>query len=233
MHSAVHPHPGGARSRLGSCWLLLLVLGGCADQRGGIITELPDPVFAPTRTVPSRPARVAPRPAPPVFERPSVTSVPPDWRPRGGISGRWRCIVIHHSASTSGGARRFDREHKDRGWDGLGYHFVIGNGTETPSGRVEVGQRWREQKHGAHCKTPDAFYNQHGIGICLVGNFELSRASGAQMDSLARLVSFLLEECGIPVQNVYTHGGVTGKTLCPGRHFSLAELRRNLAAIAS
>ena len=63
---------------------------------------------------------------------------------------------------------------RDNQWDELGYHFVIGNGTHTGDGQVEVGSRWGKQKHGAHCKTPDNYYNDHGIGICLVGNFENS-----------------------------------------------------------
>ncbi|MFQ5589758.1 MAG: peptidoglycan-binding protein, partial [Phycisphaerae bacterium] len=58
---------------------------------------------------------------------------------RGRISPRWTTIVIHHSATETGGASLFDRFHRKRGWDGLGYHFVIGNGTDTPDGLIEVG----------------------------------------------------------------------------------------------
>ena len=136
--------------------------------------------------------------------------------------------MIHHSATDAGGAACFDRAHRNRGWDELGYHFVIGNGTDTRDGAIEVGPRWTKQKHGAHCKTSDNFYNQHGIGICLVGNLEHSRPTSAQMDSLAELVSFLMARCRIPLAKVYTHGGVTGKTACPGRNFSLAALKRRL-----
>src|SRR5688500_4663582 len=88
-------------------------------------------------------------------------------------SNRWTCIVIHHSASEAGGADRFDDWHRTKGWDELGYHFVIGNGSDTADGQVEVGPRWLAQKHGAHCKTKDEYYNNHGIGVCLVGNFDL------------------------------------------------------------
>ena len=46
-----------------------------------------------------------------------------------------RAIVIHHSATDRGGAKAFDEYHrKKNGWDELGYHFVIGNGTDTPDG---------------------------------------------------------------------------------------------------
>ena len=77
------------------------------------------------------------------------------------------------------------------GWDELGYHFVIGNGRGTPDGMIEVGSRWHKQKHGAHCKTPDNYFNNHGIGICLVGDFTKRRPSAAQMASLEQLVRFL------------------------------------------
>ena len=147
-----------------------------------------------------------------------------------GISQRWTCIVIHHSAGDSGGAATFDVFHRGvRGWDELGYHFVIGNGTDTGDGQIEVGSRWRKQKHGAHCKTSDNFFNDRGIGICLVGNFDKYHPTPAQMDSLERLVRFLMVRCDIPLDQVLTHGLVTGKTACPGRYFPLAALKRNLS----
>jgi N-acetyl-anhydromuramyl-L-alanine amidase AmpD len=144
-------------------------------------------------------------------------------------SNRWECIVIHHSASEFGGANRFDEWHKSRGWDGLGYHFVIGNGTDTPDGQVEVGFRWTQQEHGAHCRTPDDYYNQHGIGICLVGNFDNYQPSPAQLKSLVRLCRFLCRRFNIPPDQIFTHGGVTGKTDCPGKNFDLGALSSQVA----
>ena len=148
----------------------------------------------------------------------------------GKLSRRWTTIVIHHSATHRGGARLFDKNHREsRGWDELGYHFVIGNGTDTPDGYVEVGSRWHKQKHGAHCKTPSNYYNDHGIGICLVGNFESGPPSRKQMTSLTHLVRFLSQACGIPRERITTHHHVNGKTKCPGRYFSLAEVHRALS----
>ena len=35
-------------------------------------------------------------------------------------------IVVHHSASKQSTTRdQIDRWHKDRGWSGVGYHYVI------------------------------------------------------------------------------------------------------------
>ena len=86
----------------------------------------------------------------------------------------WRYIVLHHSASASGNYDQIDAEHrKILGIDGCGYHFVIGNGTGSRDGQIEVSQRWNNQKQGAHtrnARTHDA--DEYGIGICLVGDFD-------------------------------------------------------------
>ena len=150
--------------------------------------------------------------------------------PRAGTppadARRWECIVIHHSATDLGGARRFDKGHREKGWDDLGYHFVIGNGSDTRDGLVEVGPRWKEQRHGAHCRSPEDYYNEHGIGVCLVGNFDEGPPSPAQKQSLTRLVRHLCKAYDIPPDRIHTHGGVTGTTHCPGKHFNLKALRR-------
>ena len=159
--------------------------------------------------------------------RNGAASAPRAWTPTVK-SNRWECIVIHHSATDFGGARRFDKGHKDKGWDDLGYHFVIGNGSDTRDGLVEVGPRWKEQRHCAHCRSPEDYYNEHGIGICLVGNFDEDKPTAAQTQSLAKLVRFLCRKYNIPASRVYTHGGVTHQTRCPGKHVDLKALRRSV-----
>ncbi len=152
------------------------------------------------------------------------------WYPRGRrISPRWTSIIIHHSGTATGGAKTFDKYHRQKnGWDELGYHFVIGNGTDTPDGHIEVGPRWHKQKHGAHCKTANNYYNEHGIGICLVGDFTRTRPTDRQLTSLNRLVRFLCDRCGIPPERIATHSDITRKTRCPGHRFKLAPLQRSL-----
>lgn len=159
--------------------------------------------------------------------RNGAAAAPRGWAP-SVKSNPWKCIVIHHSATDFGGARRFDKGHKEKGWDDLGYHFVIGNGSDTRDGIVEVGPRWREQRHGAHCRSPEDYYNEHGIGICLVGNFDEDRPSAAQVQNLTKLVRFLCRRYDIPPSKVYTHGGVTHQTRCPGKHFDLKSLRKSI-----
>ncbi len=131
---------------------------------------------------------------------------------------RWRFIVIHHSATAGGNADRFDAEHRRRGFDELGYHFVITNGLGGSDGAVEVGSRWTQQKHGAHCAgTPDNEYNEHGIGICLVGDFRSSPPSEAQLLALRDLVTRLLAEHGMTPDDVVCHcDAPNARTECPG-----------------
>jgi len=202
-----------------------LIVSGCATDRKAIVTHLPPPAYE-TRPAP----RVTERHfAPPAAPRPRVEQVPRNWSPPGGVSNRWKTIVIHHSASQSGNARKFDSYHRNvNHWDELGYHFVIGNGTDSGDGEVEVGSRWVKQKHGAHCKTQNNYYNDHGIGICLVGDFRRSGPSPAQMRSLTRLVRFLTRQCRIGAEGIVSHGGVTGKTICPGPRFPMYALRSAL-----
>lgn len=179
-------------------------------------------------------------PASPVSWKPSVRVPRPrgvthrydsSWYPRGRrISPRWTYVVLHHSATERGGAAAFDKHHRlHNGWDELGYHFVIGNGTDTPDGYVEVGPRWYKQKHGAHCKTPNNYFNEHGIGICLVGDFTKTRPTRRQLASLRHLLRFVCTECGIPPERVTAHASVKRSTQCPGRHFPLRAVRHALA----
>jgi len=156
----------------------------------------------------------------------ALTQVPSEVRAR-----RWRYIVVHHSASASGSARSINDYHTNvRGWsNGLGYHFVIGNGTATPDGFIEVGPRWAKQLHGAHAKSPGDRMNRTGIGICLVGNFEETHPTDAQMQALVELVRRLQRRYNIPSRNVIGHRDVIeGYTVCPGRNFSLERLREML-----
>jgi len=75
--------------------------------------------------------------------------------------------------------------------------------------------------HGAHAGKQE--YNQHGIGICLVGNFQETSPSAAQLAAVRRLVATLKHEYTIPTGNVIAHRDVKA-TECPGKHFPLAEI---------
>lgn len=208
--------------------LLLLCAGvagsGCAAKPHTTVAQLEPYAGSRPGEIGKLPKRVARQPP-----RVATGKAAGGWIPAGGLSNRWKYIVIHHSASRTSTPQGMRQWHmQGRGWDELGYHFVIGNGVRYGDGKVFVGNRWAQQKHGAHTKTPSNDYNQHGIGICLIGDFETGRPTEKQLQSLARLVSFLSAKCGIGRSRILTHGGVTHKTACPGSHFSLDALFRRM-----
>ena len=139
----------------------------------------------------------------------------------------WKYVVLHHSASPSGGYDSIDREHRERlGWKGCGYHFVIGNGSESPDGRIEVARRWTEQMNGVHCrdgKHPDV--NEYGIGICLVGDLEKSPPTERQVAAAQALIGYLRERYKIDADHAETHSHLAASpTSCPGRLFPAQQI---------
>ncbi|WP_051585994.1 N-acetylmuramoyl-L-alanine amidase [Caldanaerobius polysaccharolyticus] len=139
-------------------------------------------------------------------------------------------IVVHHSATSSGNVEIFRREHKARGWADVGYHYVITNGNGGPDGEVQAGRPL--QMVGAHALGA----NQVSIGICLVGNFMETQPTDKQWKSLVNLCRSLMTRFNIPVDHVIghkevpSHFNVNYATDCPGKNFSISNLRKELSA---
>lgn len=151
-----------------------------------------------------------------------------EWAPHV-LERKWQYIVVHHSDTESGNKQTFHEHHVNvNGWDELGYHFVIGNGKGSGLGEVEIGPRWRKQKHGAHAKTPDNRYNDFGIGICLVGDFCGGNVPHKkQMDALVKLVKYMQHRYNIPKNRVLRHCD-TKVTDCPGESFPWYEFLKKI-----
>ncbi len=135
---------------------------------------------------------------------------------------KWKWLVVHHSAVDSGNAKSYDYYHrKVKGIrDGLAYHFVIGNGKNSGDGEVEIGPRWTKQLRGGHVQRTEV--NDHGIGICLVGNFEKHPPTRRQLSAFTELTDFLQEIVLEKKCRFAGHKEIDpGHTLCPGRHFPL------------
>lgn len=144
-------------------------------------------------------------------------------------SGKWKKIIIHHSATPVDDAMNMHRVHKARGMkNGLAYHFVISNGSrKATDGEVFIGGRWKGQLDGGHVKKLS--WNQTCIGICLIGNFEIKPPTSRQMKTLEGLCEYLMKRCSIPKSQVTTHKVLhKGHTACPGKYFSLPSLTRQL-----
>lgn len=202
----------------------LLILGGCASYE-----PMPD-VVETTRVEP-----IVVHQAPPKYVKPKPkqdtirNDFPRDWLPPADVEKKWTAIVVHHSATETGNAAIFDKMHREQNhWDGVGYDFVIGNGTDSGDGEVEVTFRWQKQIAGAHCGgTPDNWANEDAVGVCLVGHFDYSAPTSRQMQSLTELINFLQLRYNISTNRIYGHRNTPGArvTDCPGRMFPMARLK--------
>jgi len=145
---------------------------------------------------------------------------------------RWQFIVVHNSGTRQGNARVFDYYHKHvrRMQNGLAYHFVIGNGTSTGNGQIEVGDRWCRQINGGHVHSD--YLNNISLGICLVGDFNRDQPTRAQLDACEELIRYLRDRCGktergtIPVKPHREMNPPRWPTDCPGDDFPYSWFRR-------
>jgi hypothetical protein len=112
------------------------------------------------------------------------------------LKRRWQFIIVHNSGTRQGNARVFDYYHRNvrRMVNGLAYHFVIGNGTSSGNGQIEIGNRWRRQINGGHVHSD--YLNNISLGICLVGDFNRDQPTRAQLDSCEELIRYLRTRCG-------------------------------------
>jgi len=130
------------------------------------------------------------------------------------IVGAVNMTFVHHTAwntcldrdSCVREVRKVQDYHMDsRGWDDIGYTFMIGD-----DGRVYEGRGWTVV--GAHT----LHYNSVSYGMCIMFNFMDVVPSGAALQTLKALI-----ECGITKgyitsdYKLYGHRDA-GCTLCPG-----------------
>lgn len=121
-------------------------------------------------------------------------------------------LILHCSATPKGrdiSAADIDRWHRLRGFDGIGYHYVI-----RLDGTVEQGRALN--RAGAHCKG----HNADSIGICYVGGLDADGKSPcdtrteAQRVAMLALVRTLLSTYHLPLSAVHGHNEYAPKA-CP------------------
>lgn len=123
-------------------------------------------------------------------------------------------ILVHHTGGTDDDpladtshhtAKTIENWHLQKGWDGLGYHFVI-----EKTGKIYAGRP--EHRNGAHAKG----YNTKSIGICLSGNFDATVPTEEQKQSLRFLLANMSEKYNIKRDNIVPHRTFANKT-CYGK----------------
>lgn len=92
-----------------------------------------------------------------------------------------------------------DQWHKQRGWNGVGYHYFIQN-----DGNIQKGRNLDQV--GAHCEG----HNSDSIGICLSGKHNFTRN---QFYSLAFLIKKLQKEYDI--KEIEGHNYYDKSKTCP------------------
>lgn len=104
------------------------------------------------------------------------------------------------------------KEHLDRNYGDVGYHFLVDY-----TGGVWQGRALRYE--GAHVSGQ----NESNVGILMVGNFEKQDPSEAQRTAMVRLVAGVRDLFGIKQHRVYGHRDL-GSSVCPGgRLYPLVE----------
>lgn len=109
-------------------------------------------------------------------------------------------LIVHCSATPEGksfSVADIDRWHRQRGWNGIGYHFVI-----YLDGSIHTGRRLAQI--GAHCKG----HNANSIGICYIGGCNSYGKSPKDTRTAAQktALSTLLKELKKQFPNASIHG---------------------------
>lgn len=124
-------------------------------------------------------------------------------------------IIIHCSDSNYGDFEAIDEWHKERGWDGCGYHYLLLNGYRSSTSEYKaeddgILEKGRDDRTaGAHCYG----HNGSSIGICIIGKHLFSTSQ--IFDALPTLLSMLCLEYDLTVDDIYGHHEFNSNKACP------------------
>ena len=146
-------------------------------------------------------------------------------------------IILHHSATdyqqnaddTTGkqigkticdrAQEKYKKDYPDYKCD---YHFIIGHGGDVFKGQPVEQPSW-------HCTNYQA--NLVSIGICFLGNFERIEMPTEQFNSGVKLISALMKQYNVPLENVLRHKDIVSdithkinSTECPGKNFPYVHM---------
>ena len=139
-----------------------------------------------------------------------------------GIPKRWEHIIIHHSASPDGYFQDFDgikNYHVNHlGWNDIGYHYIL----ENIKGRYKILKGRLLDTTGAHCYQERM--NHKGIGICVIGNYDLKEPDISQYYAVGMLCRELMRAFTISIANIQPHNRYANYKSCPGKKFDMMKL---------
>ena len=135
--------------------------------------------------------------------------------------------IVLHTASFDGpcDAEEIRKWHLERGFDEIGYHYVITGSTHDSSSEIEYARPLLYR--GAHA------YGSNGttIGICVTGHGDIEEWSKDQIENVCLLVNSLRFVYGISIKNVIGHGETKFQKLnrfktCPGKKINMDKIRK-------
>lgn len=113
-------------------------------------------------------------------------------------------VVFHHSLAHKSDVEEIRSWHLERGFEDIGYHFVILKTGNTESGR-DI------KMVGAHASGKNA----DSIGICFEGDFRIETATERQYDAATALYHCLCRAYGKNL-SIEFHRELTDENPCPG-----------------
>lgn len=152
----------------------------------------------------------------------------------------WAFSIIHHSATPDGAfisdfdaIKKFHMSYRLKGdiitkdeaekliaqgqrvimpWVDIAYHYVI----EYDGGKLVVKEGRTLETSGAHCVG----MNGKGLGICLVGNYDVKEPDDEQYNLLADVNVAIMKAYNVPIQNIKPHHFYAAWKSCPGNKFN-------------
>ena len=149
---------------------------------------------------------------------------------------KFKTIVLHHSLTPDQETKDWDAIKKYHinvnGFSDIGYHF----GVEKVHGKFMIFQGRPLNRVGAHAgvKGVSNKYNTEGLGILLVGNFDLTEPSKNAYAVLAKIVKKCMIVFDISVDDVIGHRDVYDRLniprqkTCPGALFDIEKFKHLL-----
>lgn len=125
-----------------------------------------------------------------------------------------KILIFHHSAIKAITVEKIDNLHKNKGWEGIGYHYFIAKDGAIYEGRPEGAE-------GAHTIGK----NRESIGICVEGNLEEEEITLNQIVSIEKLSLYLCLKYDI--NDILQHKDFAN-TLCPGKNFPIDEIKNSV-----
>ncbi|MCX8194109.1 MAG: peptidoglycan recognition protein family protein [Candidatus Pacearchaeota archaeon] len=124
-------------------------------------------------------------------------------------------LIIHHTNNNKN-VEEIRQQHKARGFEDIGYHFLIDKKGNLIKGR-------NVKFVGAHT----LHYNKNSLGIALIGNFNKEKPTRKQIQTLIRFLKEKIKQYDLKINSIKGHCNFNKKS-CPGKNLNLKKIKQQL-----